>query len=206
MKIKLAQLISIILHPISIPIGIIFLLFNNNELYLFSSESKQKLLLITFIFTFIFPVLSLLILRYYKIINSIEMKTHKERFVPLLISSFFYLLNSLITYQIFYSLILLKYLLVGIIILLLIAFISTKWKISIHLSGMGTLLGFCFTIKLDFYLILIILFLSFLLAISRFYLKRHDILQLLAGFSLGFLCIFQIHKIDFLIILILNLY
>jgi hypothetical protein len=72
-------------------------------------------------------------------------------------------------------------------------FINFKWKISAHLCAMGGV--FAFVVGVSFKmgenpicLIITLLAVSALLAISRVALKQHTPLQVLAGFSVGFVC------------------
>ncbi len=140
------------------------------------------------------PVFSLPFLYFTKYIKSFEMKSHKERFLPLLISSVFYLFGIFLLKIYLFEEIFSDFLISAFVILIFTAFISLKWKISLHLSGMGSLFAsiiilinkFNFNLKL---LLIIVFFMTFATAWARLKLKSHNISQILAGFFFSFIFI-----------------
>jgi membrane-associated phospholipid phosphatase len=72
-----------------------------------------------------------------------------------------------------------------------IVLINLKWEISAHLAGIGALcgaiFGVCYRIAINpFWLLVLILSLSALVALARIELKAHTPWQTLAGFLVGF--------------------
>ncbi len=122
------------------------------------------------------------------------MKSHKERFLPLLISSVFYLFGIFLLKIYLFEEIFSDFLIAAFVILIFTAFVSLKWKISLHLSGMGYLFAsiiilinnFNLNLKL---LLIIVFFMTFAIAWARLKLKSHNILQILAGFFFSFIFI-----------------
>jgi membrane-associated phospholipid phosphatase len=79
---------------------------------------------------------------------------------------------------------------------LLMALINLKWKISAHMAGIGGVIALIYQIHvmgLSAFDLLWLLCLSIVVAgalgSARLALRRHDILQVLAGVVLGFLCV-----------------
>jgi hypothetical protein len=76
----------------------------------------------------------------------------------------------------------------------LIAVIVTyKWKLSLHMIGIGGIIGLLFSLteilQIDFRLLVIICFLlAGLIGVARMSLQSHKQLQLYAGFLTGFFC------------------
>ena len=188
---KLTQLISILLHPMFMPI----LALNLTLLVLpsLSFTLSQNLLLIYGILIFstmVLPLISIFWLMQKGKVSSLEMSNHKERSLPLFktviwMSFGYYLLQNLL----FYTPILKAELLGAILIILLAAIISKFWKISLHLLGIGGVVGVFIALQImhgDFlYLLLLFILLSGLLGLARIKQKAHNYAQVYAGFLVG---------------------
>ncbi|WP_350290259.1 hypothetical protein [uncultured Croceitalea sp.] len=183
------RLISYIFHPLFVPIGGTLAYF---ALAPYSSlEQQSGNILPIFILTVIIPIIFFLILKNLRLITSIFAPSIKERKYPLLISIGLYLM-------ILYKVIPQNYinelyfffvgLLTASIAILVLLFL--KFKTSIHLLGMGSLLLFFIGLSIHFEInitlaIGTITLLSGLVATSRLYLKAHTIPELLIGFIVG---------------------
>ena len=188
---KLTQLISILLHPMFMPI----LALNLTLLVLpsLAFTLSQNLLLIYGILIFstmVLPLISIFWLMQKGKVSSLEMSNHKERSLPLFktviwMSFGYYLLQNLL----FYTPILKAELLGAILIILLAAIISKFWKISLHLLGIGGVVGVFIALQImhgDFlYLLILFILLSGLLGVARIKQKAHNYAQVYAGFLVG---------------------
>ena len=154
-------------------------------------EQQSGNILPIFILTVIIPIIFFLILKNLKLVTTIFAPSIQERKYPLLISIGLYLM-------ILYKVIPQNYidelyfffvgLLTAAIATLLLLFL--KFKTSIHLLGMGSLLLFFIGLSIHFEInitlaIGTITLLSGLVASSRLYLKAHTITELLIGFIVG---------------------
>ena len=188
---KLTQLISIILHPMFMPLLALHLTLLVLPSLAFTLS--QNLLLIYGILVFstmILPLVSIFWLMRKGKVSSLEMSNHKERSLPLFktviwMSFGYYLLQNLL----FYTPILKAELLGAILIILLAAIISKFWKISLHLLGIGGVVGVFIALQIihgDFlYLLLLFILLSGLLGVARIKQKAHNYAQVYAGFLVG---------------------
>jgi membrane-associated phospholipid phosphatase len=75
-------------------------------------------------------------------------------------------------------------------LIILSSIISLKWKISIHLAGLGGILGAIMALSFRFGLnpvlwIIGIILISGLVGTSRMLLGKHNLSQIIAGFFLG---------------------
>jgi len=172
---KTAKIISIIFHPLIIPVYGLILFFNTNTYLNFAipSELKQAILLLVGISTFIIPTLITLLLLNKGFIKNLEMETTKERIIPY---SFKFIIGAALS-------------------VLLAFIINFKWKISAHAIGVGGLIGALIfsSIILETNLILFVVFAflaSGLVISARLVLKSHTPIQVYAGFLLGVLCQF----------------
>jgi hypothetical protein len=188
---KLTQLISILLHPMFMPILALHLTLLVLPSLAFTLS--QNLLLIYGILVFstmVLPLISIFWLMQKGKVSSLEMRNHKERSLPLFktiiwMSFGYYLLENLL----FYTPILKAELLGAILIILLAAIISKFWKISLHLLGIGGVVGVFIALQImhgDFlYLLLLFILLSGLLGVARIKQKAHNYAQVYAGFLVG---------------------
>jgi len=188
---KLTQLISILLHPMFMPILALHLTLLVLPSLAFTLSQNLLLIYGILIFsTMVLPLISIFWLMQKGKVSSLEMSNHKERSLPLFktviwMSFGYYLLQNLL----FYTPILKAELLGAILIILLAAIISKFWKISLHLLGIGGVVGVFIALQImhgDFlYLLLLFILLSGLLGLARIKQKAHNYAQVYAGFLVG---------------------
>jgi len=189
---KLHKFISTILHPTVLPTVGAFLYF------IFVTQTFEKrlqliVLGLIFVLTYIVPILLLFFLKNFGFIKDFQVSSIKERRVPVIfmILILYFLGNTIIQIPMIRNLGILFY---GTSLSLICIYIlfSIKLKSSLHLVSMGNMLGF-FLIMTNvnnlsiLFIILLLIFLSGILASSRLYLKAHTPIELLIGFFLGFI-------------------
>jgi len=189
---KLHKVISTILHPTVLPTVGAFLYF------IFVTQSFEKrlqliVLGLIFILTYIVPILLLFFLKNFGFIKDFQVSTIKERRVPVIfmILILYFLGNTILQIPVIRNLGILFY---GTSLSLICIYLlfSAKLKSSLHLVSMGNMLGF-FLIMTNvnnlsiLFIIILLIFLSGILASSRLYLKAHTPIELLIGFFLGFI-------------------
>jgi len=189
---KLYKFISTILHPTVLPTVGAFLYF------IFVTQTFEKrlqliVLGLIFVLTYIVPILLLFFLKNFGFIKDFQVSTIKERRVPVIfmILILYFLGNTIIQIPMIRNLGILFY---GTSLSLICIYVlfSIKLKSSLHLVSMGNMLGF-FLIMTNvnnlsiLFIIILLIFLSGILASSRLYLKAHTPIELLIGFFLGFI-------------------
>jgi len=192
---KFSKILSYLLHPILMPIIVLYIGINNVDyFYLIFHNYSNTLYLIILAFTMVFPLISAILFVKLGRVESLEMRKRKERRGPLFIS----ILIMIIGFPIFYSIAKLSPHLSAIyissIILLFFSFLITiRWKISLHMMGIGGATGTFIALNYIFggiyYFIFLFFALSGLLAFSRLDQKAHNESQVYVGFVLG--CVFQ---------------
>jgi hypothetical protein len=205
-----ALIISVIFHPLLMATyGCLLLFFgikNTVYDYLTAFDTKWRISLIVFIFSFVFPVLNIYILYRLKRVPSIVLSEQSDRTFPYIMTSLFYfgLFYLLMDVNIWPSIKL--FIVGGGIAILLTAVFNLRSKISAHMVGIGGLLGVLisvsYLIKFDmtlFYILVILL--AGVIGFARLQLQEHKPYQLYAGFFLGLLVqialFFTLHKITF---------
>ena len=192
---KFSKILSYLLHPILMPIIVLYIGINNVDyFYLIFHNYSNTLYIIILTFTMVLPLISAILFVKLGRVESLEMRKRKERRGPLFIS----ILIMIIGFPIFYSIAKLSFHLSAIyissIILLFFSFLITiRWKISLHMLGIGGATGTFIALNYIFggiyYFIFLFFALSGLLAFSRLDQKAHNESQVYVGFVLG--CFFQ---------------
>ena len=192
---KFSKILSYLLHPILMPIIVLYIGINNVDyFYLIFHNYSNTLYLIILAFTMVLPLISAILFVKLGRVESLEMRKRKERRGPLFIS----ILIMIIGFPIFYSIAKLSPHLSAIyissIILLFFSFlIKIRLKISLHMLGIGGATGTFIALNYIFggiyYFIFLFFALSGLLAFSRLDQKAHNESQVYVGFVLG--CVFQ---------------
>ena len=190
---RISKLISLILHPIFMPLLALYLsLTIFPELEIIIGHNLKLIYFIIIISTIVLPLISIIILIKLGRISSLEMVHHKERVLPLfnmtiwMLFGFFFLQNILL-----YTPLLIAEFLGAIIIISLATVLSNFWKISLHMLGIGGILGVFIAIHILHQntntLIIIFVLLSGILAYSRLNEKAHNKSQVYIGFLIGLL-------------------
>jgi len=146
--------------------------------------------------TCILPLIFLSVLRHFKLVKNLHVELREQRLLPYLFTAVCY---GIAAYYLFYRHSpqwLVMFMVGSAVTVLVMALINLKWKISAHAAGIGGIIALIYEIHVMglsafdlFWLLCITILLAGLLCSARLALKRHDILQLVAGIVVGFLCV-----------------
>lgn len=189
---RFAQVISVLGHPLFMPLYAFGLLIYTNPYInmMITETSKYFTLGILLVFTIILPILTSVLFKLFGLIDSLYMKTAKERRWPFLLTLIWYymgiqLLTRIYVPQSFLLLMIGATCIVGVALV-----ITSRWKISIHMLGIGGVIGAIIGISQRFQfdhsilLIALILFAG-LIGYSRLKTNSHNFRQVYAGFIVG---------------------
>lgn len=192
---RIFELISILLHPIFIPvIGALLIFYQLDTFiqYMYQADVKKFLVLIILLLTMLIPSMLILFLIYMGRLSDFDVSDRKQRWLPFLIIQAFYI-GTYYILAMFNIHVVFKILMLSAMLSVFASFIITLfWKISIHLIGFSGLIGLIYGLAQQFgelftlELIGLIL-LCGLLGVSRYVLKHHSMQQIGAGAALGFL-------------------
>lgn len=139
-----AAFFSYLFHPIFVPVYVIlFLVYIHPAAFAgFSAAEKKQTILIVLLNLVFFPLMSVLLLRAVGFIESIFLRTQRDRIIPYIASGiFFFWAYTVFKEQSQYPLILTSFVL-GIFLASSIALLANIYfKISMHAIGMGGWLG-----------------------------------------------------------------
>lgn len=188
---RVLRSISFIFHPLLMPlIGVIFY-FSKSPRYIPWQLINAKIISIT-ILSIVLPVLLYFLLKTLGKVNSIHLKTTKERVFPLAVNCIIILL---ILRKVFppNEILELYYFFVGILTSTLACLILAilKFKASIHMTAIAGIFMFFialsihFSININGTLALITISVG-AVATSRLHLNAHTYIELIVGFFIGF--------------------
>ena len=189
---RLAQFISIIGHPLFMPIYTMVLIFEFNpyiDLQL-PKNIQVIVLIILSVFTILLPIITAIILQKLGVVKSIYMKTAEERKWPFLLSVLWYYLGFELLTNVTLPVSLYLIMIGAITIVLIAHFITLHWKISVHMLGVGGVIGAMIGLSQrfefnHFYLILFLFFIAGMIGYARLKTNSHNYRQVYAGFILG---------------------
>ncbi len=189
----IAKAISIVLHPMLLSTYALAILFNMQVYFSIGIPVKAKWMIgvLIFIVTGLLPMLLALLMARLGIIKSLQMNQREERIWPFVIAAIFYYLAYYLLKQLDLSPVYILFMLGAFVTLVTGLVISFFWKISIHMTGMGGLVGAFTGLSLRFMidiplLIVILIIFSGLTGFARLKLSAHNPAQVLAGFVTGF--------------------
>ncbi len=192
---KIARFFSIILHPVLMPTYALLLIFMQSTYfsYAVSAETKLALFSIIVINTLLLPVIISYILVKRGWIKSLEMQKREERMLPFINNLILILISAFMIYKLKLPRVFFLLTLGAAAAVAVAVIVNIKWKISIHMIGIGGLIGTFFGLS-TFLLVdlrmMIIFFLlvAGLLGTARLTLGAHKPSQIYVGFLAGFLC------------------
>ncbi len=197
----IAKIISYIFHPVFVPVYIVlFMVYIHPYLFAgFAPWDKTRVVLMALLMFSFFPIITVLLLKALNFINSIYLKTQKDRIIPLVACGVWYFWITYIWWnsnKIEGSFAIPKE---G-VRLALAVFISSwlalmaniKIKISLHAISMGVMLSFIFllafsqSLSFGIYISIAVL-IAGLVCTSRFFVSDHSQKEVYAGLLLGVL-------------------
>ena len=188
-----AAFFSYLFHPVFIPVYVVlFLVYVHPSAFAgFSDAQKKQTILIVILNLVFFPLISVLLLRAVGFIQSIYLRTQKDRIIPYIASGiFFFWTYTVFKQQSQYPLILTSFVL-GIFLASSVALIANIYfKISMHATGMGGWLGIFLVLShtqtmLMTWPLCIVLLLTGLVCSGRLLISSHKATDIYGGLSVG---------------------
>ncbi len=202
---KIAQAVSYIVHPLLMPLlGLLFILTSGTYLSLMPMEAKKAIMLIVALSTLLLPVSVLPFLYYQKLITHYTIPKRSERLTPLFLTTAFYLFCYIVLRRLGAPQAIQHFIMACTVALFMASIIHIKWKISLHMIGLGGIIGlisyfgYLYTLNTSGALIIAI-FLAGIVGSARLILEAHTQNQIYSGFLLGF-------SITFLVLFVMGFY
>jgi membrane-associated phospholipid phosphatase len=191
---RIARAVSYLFHPFLMPtygMLLYFLVIEPNLMGRLHDKVKLVLALVTFIFTFLLPVISVIFLYRSGMISSLQMKTNRERIWPFLLTAGCYIGMYYVLPEERPEFNIIRALMSGAALSVILTIIINLFtKISAHMVGIGGISGAF--IALSYYLqlpihsiIFMLIFLAGVVGFARLALNAHTPGQVYAGFLTG---------------------
>lgn len=192
MEKRFAYLLSIILHPLIIPLYGFILLLNAPVYFSLQLILKAKfiLLFMTFSATILIPIIFLLFLKRKGVISDFKMFEKDERIYPYLSLSIIYFLLYILFSNTFLHAIYPYYFLSITAVTLSVFFLNLRWKISAHttaISGLATMF-ICISYKYQIsypVLTFVIILATGIIGYARLLLETHNPREIYLGYLTG---------------------
>jgi hypothetical protein len=189
-----AKLISVLFQPLLMPLAGTLIIFNlpYYQVAFLSSKAYWFIFSSTLLFTFLMPLLIIIILKRYKLIGNISMDNKDERRLPVLLTGLLFAMHYYILHQLPLPALYFSFLLSSLVTLLMCLGITYWWKISMHMAGVGGLcgalisLGIIWQTDVKLFVIMAIL-IAGLTGSARIKLNAHTPAQVYTGFAAGLL-------------------
>src|SRR5690606_10151287 len=153
------QVISWLFMPLTMPLFALLIVFYTpsginfstlgNSLYFLEPASKRFFFNSFGLFGFIFPIVSIVIMRLSKQVESLELDLQRQRFIPLFLVGCYALMLTVLLWKFNAQVPISKHFfglaLSGVMVAFVFMLINLKTKISLHAGGVGMLLGFLFS-------------------------------------------------------------
>jgi len=175
------------------PFYAIVLIMNLNTYISYSISTQVQRIIITLVFitTMALPVITAVLLLQKGMIRTLEMESASERRLPFITTAVYYLICFYLLWQLPVPRLLSMMLLAATATIFIAFFFTFRWKVSIHMIGIGGLTGVLFGLSqiLNINLVHLIIgsfIISGLLGTARLILGAHTPQQVYTGFFFGF--------------------
>lgn len=191
-----AHFLSYVFHPLFIPMYASFFLVYIHPDYFagFGNDGKRRLLILILINAVLFPGITVLLLKGLRFIDSIFLRSQKDRIIPYIASmTFFFWTQYVLREQPSVPRILVAFMF-GVFISSAAALIANiYYKISMHAIGMGGLLGLFLVIMQQNTMLMswplaLVFLLAGLVCTSRMIVSDHHPKEIYSGLVVGLLC------------------
>jgi hypothetical protein len=192
MEERIAKMFTLVFHPLFVPFYMLLILLNVNTFFAMMIPVKAKLLLsgLVFLTTILLPLLIVFLLYRLKIVKSFHLESREERIYPLLAVAVFYYLTYYLLKSFPISFIFSYYMLGSTFLTILAMIISFYRKISLHMIGIGGMLGLLMGLSLNLSLdltwfVVAAIILGGFLGFARIQSNSHKPSEIYSGFLVG---------------------
>ncbi len=191
-----ASFLSYIFHPIFVPLyAIAFLVYIHPSYFTGFSERRKLFTVLISAYNLIFyPLLSIILLKAVGFIDSVFLRTRKDRIIPYMACGiFFFWAYTVFKKQEMYPPIMASFIL-GVFLAASAGLIANiYYKISMHAIGMGGWLGIFWVVALSNTMLMtwpiaLVLLCTGLVCTARLILTDHTEKDIYSGLGIGFLC------------------
>lgn len=188
----LAWVVTVLFHPVFLPLYGLLLIFNIPVLFSFLPGSARRLLFyMVLVNNVLMPLAMLPLFRLRGMISSYRLETRGERIIPLLSASVMYFITAIMIFRFQVPGLIKSFSFASAFVVFVTALLSFRWKVSVHAAGAGAMVATVLVISFRMYAVLIwvvvaVILLSGLVMAARLWLREHTPGEVYAGFLAGF--------------------
>lgn len=188
---RLAQLVSVLFHPLLMPVYGLLIIFTCPALYGYLPFQVKKIMLfIVIINNVLIPLMMITYFRFRNLISTWTIDDRRERILPLVITTFFYSFTVYLIYRFHIPLFIKSFIICATALVLAVTIINFWFRISLHATGCGaiTALVMVLSVRMQIpltWLLIIVILVSGLVMSLRLWLKAHTPPEIWTGFFLG---------------------
>jgi len=185
------NVVTILFHPVFLPLYGLFLLFSIPELLVFLPGSVRRIIyLLVLSNNVIMPLALLPLFRVKNMISSYRLETRAERIIPLLSTSLLYFITAFMVFRFQLPGVIKAFLFSASCVVFTTALVNFRWKVSVHSVGAGAMVATVLVLSFKLYsghvwVIAAVFLISGLVMASRLYQSAHTPGHVYAGFFLG---------------------
>lgn len=186
-----AQVVSILLHPLLLPLYLLFVTFHSGTAFSYIPAYTQNMsYLFTLIGVTIVPLACLPLLKRLGLIVNYRLSHKQDRVFPVLATIIGAFVVFYFTRNLPYSNIVRQFYLIVVIMLSGFMIVTIRWKMSMHMMAIGGLCGFVFILGVKYFgevinLLPFLILMSGVMGSSCLYLKHHTPAQVYVGYVYG---------------------
>jgi len=173
-------ILSYILHPMIISTITFSIIIYHSTLTI---SNPNFIFLLSFFFSTILPILTVLYLKNIGLISDIDASNRKERLLPLAFGALFFLIGFVLLRKINSPLIIQGTMFCSLINTILVWLITKYWKISIHTLSISSSITILWILGYHYLFLMFILLILTILA--RILTNSHTLPQAIAGIAVG---------------------
>lgn len=191
--IRTARVISAIFTPFSIPFLAFLILFLFSYLRIMPIQYKLIVLGVVYCFTILMPTLTIFLFRKINGFSPEDLGERKRRFMPFLLTITSYVFCLVMMHRLNIPWYMTGIILAALIMMVICIVVNLKWKLSVHMAGVGAIVGGLVSFSALFgynpvwWLCLFIL-IAGVLGTARIILQHHTLGEVLVGFAVGLIC------------------
>jgi len=188
---RLANFISYLLHPVYMPTIGMYIALNYGIGISLRAPYKWYVCVVTFVFTCVFPVFTIVTLKSLKAVTSIHLPTKEERRLPILMSAGFFFMAYYLVKSV-HVIDLLDYIMIsGAFTMISLSMVNFFYKLSIHMAAAGSVTGMLTALSVFpgthlGYFIAGSIAAAGVIGFARLQLKAHSAGEVVIGYFTGF--------------------
>ena len=200
--IKTAKGISSVFSPFYVPLVTFTSLFLFSYLNMLPLAYRLFVLATIYAFTILLPRFTIYLYRKVNGWSSRQLGHREKRIVPYAIAFTSYVTCLILMFQLNMPLYMCGIIEASLMAIIICSVVNIWWKISTHMAGIGGIVALLYQIHVQglsafdyFWLLSITMLIAGILGSARMIMRRHDLLQVVAGFINGYFCVTLLMKL-----------